>query len=750
MKKFLFLLLGLAVSVSAVAGAQKHQTIGGTQMSMNKVMSVAKHNTAATVQNLGTSQMIQKLVSDKNQVTFQTARQMEMREATLKAIVTETPAGTPKTYMRTAGTAAYRGSNGITTGNQSGYVQAVEDGNTIWFKNLLYDPNGYMGNYWVYGTKVGNTVQVPLGQEVAWSSQYQAYIVLAYGYVYIDDGYVVANWDDTKTYVTYNIEGDVLKLQDTEHDASADYPSYSGWGFCLRWTDDDSFSAPAEWNTELTLEADIVIPDAPTVITDDDVLAMTGGSLIGYWRDGGTIYPQSSSLVLDNQGGIAYIYFDADGSTVYMRDPIYYLDLGTWVKGTVSGNKITIPLGQYLYYDESSFIGAVTGWGEFVDGTGFNPLTADNVTYTIDGNKIVMDNTSEYVGLAWYRDSALTNPAWNGALDFNTVYTVVPDEPTDVAVQNVKTTSAQVTWTEPGDAESWIVRYRVHPEFVNLFYDLNDQDEWPEIWIRDNDGDGDNWGATYIDDANSDIVFFSYSAAFNDAGTYTGGLTPDNWLMIPFEKMEGTFSLAAWSMNASWPDNFGIFAAAGDASSVPSVDQFVQVGEDVVASTEKTTYEYDVKGAGFEGPGWIAVRHYNSDDMVGLIVDDFGMNYEGAGEIGEWVVDTVTTIPYTIQPLQPGTRYEVDVTGIHGDVLSWISESVYFTTPLTDPFLRGDVNDDGDVNITDVITLITAVLSDNFEGINDINANVNYDEDLNITDVIQLINFVSSGHWYDE
>ena len=64
--------------------------------------------------------------------------------------------------------------------------------------------------------------------------------------------------------------------------------------------------------------------------------------------------------------------------------------------------------------------------------------------------------------------------------------------------------------------------------------------------------------------------------------------------------------------------------------------------------------------------------------------------------------------------------------------------------------LRGDVNMDNEVNITDVIILISSVLTENFESINVDNANVNYDDSVNITDVIQLINYVSSGHWYDD
>jgi surface protein len=61
--------------------------------------------------------------------------------------------------------------------------------------------------------------------------------------------------------------------------------------------------------------------------------------------------------------------------------------------------------------------------------------------------------------------------------------------------------------------------------------------------------------------------------------------------------------------------------------------------------------------------------------------------------------------------------------------------------------LRGDVNGDALVNITDAIRLITAISTGNFDGVNTANANVNGDSEVNITDVIQLINYVSTGHW---
>ena len=60
--------------------------------------------------------------------------------------------------------------------------------------------------------------------------------------------------------------------------------------------------------------------------------------------------------------------------------------------------------------------------------------------------------------------------------------------------------------------------------------------------------------------------------------------------------------------------------------------------------------------------------------------------------------------------------------------------------------LRGDVNDDKAVNISDVTALIDYLLNP-ATVINEANANVNLDQDINISDVTALIDFLLSGTW---
>ena len=61
--------------------------------------------------------------------------------------------------------------------------------------------------------------------------------------------------------------------------------------------------------------------------------------------------------------------------------------------------------------------------------------------------------------------------------------------------------------------------------------------------------------------------------------------------------------------------------------------------------------------------------------------------------------------------------------------------------------LRGDVNNDGDVNIADVTALIDYLLSQDASGINLDNADCNLDTEVNIADVTALIDFLLSNAW---
>ena len=93
-----------------------------------------------------------------------------------------------------------------------------------------------------------------------------------------------------------------------------------------------------------------------------------------------------------------------------------------------------------------------------------------------------------------------------------------------------------------------------------------------------------------------------------------------------------------------------------------------------------------------------------------------------------------------------GTTYDanhVDKTYAHID--GGTSNPGYFTAKNAG--LRGDVNGDGSVNISDVTALIDYLLSGNASGISLSGADCNQDNSVNISDVTALIDYLLSGHW---
>ena len=56
-----------------------------------------------------------------------------------------------------------------------------------------------------------------------------------------------------------------------------------------------------------------------------------------------------------------------------------------------------------------------------------------------------------------------------------------------------------------------------------------------------------------------------------------------------------------------------------------------------------------------------------------------------------------------------------------------------------------DFNEDGDMNVTDVVTLINCISKDDFTGINKEDADVNGDGEVNVTDVVTLILMIATA-----
>lgn len=774
MKKILFLMLSLAVASSAIAGPVKHVQKSQMPQQATKVGKLTKAPVAYNL-NVNASQINAPMVQKQQHevIPCEGFRVFEnMSQTQTRAAVTTTPTGTAKTYLRKGGVflAPNAALSSLTYGDQGGAIEAVQDGNTVWFKNFLYDPNGYLtsafvqygGNseYWIYGTISGNTLTIPMQQEMINVGGYT--IRLGWGTMYTANGSITMYLNTSATEATFTINGDELTLNGSQLSGS-----YLGVGFVAYWDDDNSWGNVANYTTVLNaIEGEV--PEAPVIYTNADINALDG-TLETYYRSGGALVPTYDDegyidgLNVDVQKGYGYIFY-ADNGDVYMQDPVYGFKASTWVKGTKSGNKLTFPLGQYLYYWADDFFGVKTTWGTFVNGEGYtDDPTVTEVTYTIaEDGTVTLDNAGmiedeeddtnfTLIGLATMLDSATIDKFWYYRLDFYTNYFTIPGVPTNVTVDPAATT-CDVAWTTGENNTKWNVRYRewVDPSTLDYFFEDFEADTLEGWWIIDNDGDGHNWGYRQFDDDTYGMTSASYD---NEEGV----LTPDNWLMTPEITLDGVVRLEAWGQDPDWAKEvFAVYIFVGDTATIEDPEaSFIKIGDDVTTTADATEYTFSIPEEYWGQKGYVAIRHYNVSNMFMLNIDDI---YVGNADGGNpWIYVYDVEDPATVLTgLTPNTTYEVQVQGANaGGVGPW-TEAVQFTTlDQTQPeILRGDVDGNGDVNMDDLTLLINYLLNQAayIDQINFDNASICDaldSDDVGMDDLTELINYLLNHTWND-
>ena len=268
-------------------------------------------------------------------------------------------------------------------------------------------------------------------------------------------------------------------------------------------------------------------------------------------------------------------------------------------------------------------------------------------------------------------------------LDVNATYIPEPTNPTNLVV-NPAATTANVTW-DGAEGDTWNLRYKVYNpnETLSLLWDLtleNYQSQTEDWTIEDRDGDGNNWVFAYSNfdptgtlDEEENVCFYSYS------WRSTEGLKPDNWLISPELPLGGIFKFWAINGSESYPDDkLGVFVIIDEGNK--KIEE--QIGEDFTASPYSWC-EYSFDTSEYDGKmGKIAIRHYKTDNQFDVSVDY--ISYEKRGdEYVEWTeVNGLTSPNYTIEGLEPGTDYIVEVQAYTEKGETEWTEPAHFTTGI--------------------------------------------------------------------
>lgn len=213
----------------------------------------------------------------------------------------------------------------------------------------------------------------------------------------------------------------------------------------------------------------------PTVKADVEIITeQPEGNVVAYSRSGEYMTASLYGYDATQQTGQMKITYAPDGKTVYLLDPLAYGEgTGVWVQGELSddGSTITVPLGQYVAFNEEYNYGLILAWGQnsLVDlGDDFYWMNftpdegVEAVTYAVDATTGVItlvgsegDASAEYPnnilahGLAgvWSDDSSLATIEWR------TTYT-----PLSEAVAAVPANPEAVEFFDCGD-ESGYTRF---------------------------------------------------------------------------------------------------------------------------------------------------------------------------------------------------------------------------------------------------------------------------------------------------
>jgi hypothetical protein len=334
------------------------------------------------------------------------------------AIIYDQPEGELKTYYRSGGAMFFQDlfvDIQLVTGPQEGHAYVVYgDNGKVYLKDPVY---GLKTGAWVEGTLSddGTQIIVPLGQTLY--EQGGNTLDLCWGSTTYtgepDEWYGLPVWftiDESVTEAVYTIDGDCLYLEDTEGNYEADFPDHASMtGLSAAWSDYNRWNWCIDYGTVYTER-----PFDPWPVIE----AQPEGELVDYLRSGEYLLNGVYGPSMDVQFGKAYCVFGDDGK-VYIMDPIICGDYQRyrphpnvstvcWVEGTLSedGTTVTVPMGQGLGWDEENDVAYVLANVTILvdeDGQIYYHINEDvtEMTYTIDGNKLILNGTDGDMNAEW-------------------------------------------------------------------------------------------------------------------------------------------------------------------------------------------------------------------------------------------------------------------------------------------------------------------------------------------------------------
>ena len=254
---------------------------------------------------------------------------------------------------------------------------------------------------------------------------------------------------------------------------------------------------------------------------------------------------------------------------------------------------------------------------------------------------------------------------YDGVDDLSTSLTVVNQTPTDLAISNITSETATLSWTNVGEATEWKVNYRpltiTTEDFNGSAEQIFSIGNWESYDANDQ---GDSW--VVAPGEGIDGTQCVKSASFKDGQN----IDPYVWLISPKIDFDSRISFWVWG-SSDCVENFSVWASANGTN-------FRRISSDVYSADKKPDKcVIDLSTLGID-EGWVAIIHQNSTESTSesyLFVDDFTV-ITGAGGMRGIATDAANL---RITGLTKQSAYEVKVQALNNDGGNW-SEPFIFTT----------------------------------------------------------------------
>ena len=255
--------------------------------------------------------------------------------------------------------------------------------------------------------------------------------------------------------------------------------------------------------------------------------------------------------------------------------------------------------------------------------------------------------------------------------DLSVTLDVVNQTPTGLTASNITQTTADIGWTNVGEATSWNMRSRPATATIEDFNDFSTfnnnsfkEKDWQRIKFIGGISQlrlSDNGG---IDNSKC-MISPSYE---NDTDVNPNG----GGLRTPKFNLGGFISFYAWGVG----EHFQIYISTNGSN-------YHAISDEISATNEIAQYSFDLtEYAGQEG--YIAIIHCNSSGHTSnsfLYID----NVSFAESVGEWTTlnitssDVTSSYSYSLAGLTQNTCYEVQVQAVNNDGGKWSSPVIFNT-----------------------------------------------------------------------